>query len=221
MPSDTDVVLVDDHPLLAEGLTLRLARRGVSMRVADELSETAVLDLIDEVRPRLALLDHLVPPMGVTNGLISPIVELGIPVVILTGTSNDALWGKLLDLGACAVLGKDEPLDGIIEALMDVLDGRAIRTSQGLAYRRAWLDQQHDERERLRPFAKLSGREAEILWALYEGRNPVEIADLEFVSVSTVRSQIKSAFRKLGVNSQLEAVTMIRNRGWSPSSSSR
>lgn len=215
-----DIVLIDDHPLLAEGMAVRLAARSVSLIVANELTEVAIMSLMADARPRLALLDHLVPPMGVTTSLIEPIIELGIPVVILTGTRDDALWGRLLGLGACAVLGKDEPMDGIIEALIDVLDGRAIRTSQALSYRRAWLDHQAAQRERWQPFEALSAREGTILWALFEGRNPVEIAEAEFVSVSTVRSQIKSAFRKLGVNSQLEAITMIRNRGWSPTSSS-
>ena len=214
--ANVDVVLVDDHPLLAAGLRVRLAERAVTLEVAPVLEAEAIERFVLEHDPRLVLLDYVIPPLGVSTGLIAPFVRSGRMVLILTGTNDPALWGQFLSLGATAVLGKDEPLDTIIDAVCDVLDGRAIRTAQSFEFRDTWQRSQAEARLRLAPFVGLSAWEAAVLWALYEGRSPAQIASADFVSIDTVRSQMKSAFRKLGVSSQLEAVTMVRQTGWTP-----
>ena len=67
----------------------------------------------------------------------------------------------------------------------------------------------------LQLFDFLTEREQVVLAELMEGHSAVEIANAAFVSISTVRSQIKAIRNKLGVNSQLAAVAMARRAGWS------
>lgn len=54
----------------------------------------------------------------------------------------------------------------------------------------------------------LSGRERVVLHHLMEGRSAEEIADLDYVAVTTVRTQIRSLLQKLGCKSQLAAVAL-------------
>ena len=61
------------------------------------------------------------------------------------------------------------------------------------------------------PPEPLTARELEILQQLTTDRTPAEIAARNVVSVSTVRSQIKSIYRKLDVNSRMEAVNRSRD----------
>jgi len=68
----------------------------------------------------------------------------------------------------------------------------------------------HDEEE-----GDLTEREQSVLAELMEGHCAEEIAKAAFVSISTVRSQIKAILQKLGVNSQLAAVALTRRAGWS------
>ena len=68
---------------------------------------------------------------------------------------------------------------------------------------------------RLQLFDILTEREQVVLAELMEGHCADEIANAAFVSISTVRSQIKAIRNKLGVNSQLAAVAMARRAGWS------
>jgi DNA-binding NarL/FixJ family response regulator len=68
---------------------------------------------------------------------------------------------------------------------------------------------------RLQLFATLTDREEVVLAELLEGHCAEEIAKAAFVSISTIRSQIKSILQKLGVNSQLAAVALARRAGWS------
>jgi DNA-binding NarL/FixJ family response regulator len=62
----------------------------------------------------------------------------------------------------------------------------------------------------------LTRREQEILRSLVSGRRAADIADADFVSVTTVRNQIQSILTKLGAHSQLEAVAIAVRGGWTP-----
>ena len=68
---------------------------------------------------------------------------------------------------------------------------------------------------RLPHFADLTERESVVLAELMEGHRAEEIARAAFVSISTVRSQIKAILQKLGVSSQLAAVALARRADWS------
>jgi DNA-binding NarL/FixJ family response regulator len=47
-----------------------------------------------------------------------------------------------------------------------------------------------------------------------EGNSPTALAEQSYVSVATIRNQIRSVLRKLGVSSQLEAVTLAHRNRW-------
>ncbi|MBV9270336.1 MAG: response regulator transcription factor [Candidatus Eremiobacteraeota bacterium] len=59
----------------------------------------------------------------------------------------------------------------------------------------------------------LSPAEISVLRGLDAGRRPKALAEMSGKSVETIRSQIKSAIRKLGVSGQTEAVAAARRRG--------
>ena len=60
----------------------------------------------------------------------------------------------------------------------------------------------------------LTEAERQVVVALLRGQNVARIAELTFVSRSTVRSQLSTAFRKLGVASQMELVELVRAALW-------
>ncbi|MCW3065490.1 MAG: response regulator transcription factor, partial [Solirubrobacterales bacterium] len=66
------------------------------------------------------------------------------------------------------------------------------------------------EREALGPVA-FSGRELEALELVAGGLHNVEIARTMFLSESTVKSHLMTAFRKLGVHSRAEAAAIVRD----------
>ncbi|MHB1784193.1 MAG: response regulator transcription factor [Acidimicrobiales bacterium] len=65
-------------------------------------------------------------------------------------------------------------------------------------------------------FQRLSRREQQVLWALMLGYSAREISEQSYVSLPTVRSQIHAVLSKLGVSSQLGAVTLAYRSGWRP-----
>ena len=63
-------------------------------------------------------------------------------------------------------------------------------------------------------FDRLSARERQVLSALMRGETARDISRQSFVSLPTVRSQIRSILIKLGVSSQLAAVVLAYRSGW-------
>lgn len=66
----------------------------------------------------------------------------------------------------------------------------------------------------LQVFKQLTRRERQVLLALMRGATAREISKEAYVSLTTVRSQIRSILGKLGVSSQLAAVVLAYRSGW-------
>jgi DNA-binding NarL/FixJ family response regulator len=69
-------------------------------------------------------------------------------------------------------------------------------------------------RRRMASFDDLTVREAEVLIMICDGLSAAEVAEESYVSVATVRTQIRSILMKLGVRSQLAAAAKARQSGW-------
>jgi len=76
-------------------------------------------------------------------------------------------------------------------------------------------EHREQERERLAPFTRLTSREADVLHDLMQGLSADDIAATRYVSIATVRSHIRAILQKLHVNSQLAAVALAVQSGWS------
>ena len=207
----TRVLIVEDHSILTQSLSLVLRLEGMEPRVAPSLDEIAVLDETRLFRPEVVLLDLDLGDARSSVQMIGPLVASGSRVLVLTGSADEGLQGAALDAGAVGVLHKGGSLDGLCQAIRDVVDGHAVmrpaRRDELLVH----------GRERLAVevrLAKLSAREAEVFARLLDGRSASSIAAEQFVSVKTVRTHIESILRKLAVSSQLAAVALARQAGW-------
>lgn len=211
------IIVVDDHPLLAAGLGRELERAGALVELLEPHGgPQALVSTIGEARPDCAVLDLGLPFAGGGAALIGPLAAESVPVVVLTGETSRELLTRSAGEGARAVLSKSEPLPDIVETILRVADGETVQTS-----RRAELSAERQqllaaEHERRAPFDELTPREQQILAGLMTGCSPAVLAEQNYVSVATVRTQVKSLLRKLGVGSQLEAVALANRRGWRP-----
>jgi len=208
------VVLVDDHPLLGMGLKAGLDDRGIHLCVLDPRVDS-LIDRIAACRPSVVLVDLSMPIEGGGLGVIRSVADLGVSVAVLTGETDRSKWADAVSEGAEVVLAKGEPLDEIFDAVLRLSMGAKIRLHQRSeleAVRRESVEQD----QRMSQFDQLTPREEAVLQALVEGVKLKNLAELGNVSVHTVRTQAKSVLRKLGVHSQLEAVALARDLGWTP-----
>lgn len=131
--------------------------------------------------------------------------------LVLTDSDFGPRWGTVLEAGAAGVLPTTTSTTGLAVAIRDTLRGRSP-TPPVVRERaiRAWLDVAEEQRSLVRSMEQLTHREFEVLGHLYDGEPVRRIAASSGVSEATVRTQVKSLRRKLGVDSQLAAVAMYR-----------
>ena len=209
-------LIVDDHGVLADGLAMALQAEGLPAKVHVPASADGILAAVTEERPALVLLDL---DLGLDRGsgvdLVAPLRTLGPCVLVLTGSTDRIVHGRCLEAGAAGVASKGEPFDQLLDAIRRAARGEA---AIGRRRREELLDELRRDRatrsERLAPFARLTPKEASVLLALAEGRSAEAIARASYVSLPTVRTQIRGILVKLGVGSQLAAVGMAIERGW-------
>ena len=156
---------------------------------------------------------------GIGSGvdLVAPLLATGAQVVMLTAETRRTVLAACLENGAAGWVGKDTFPDEVVGTLTDVLAGRPLI---GCTTREAMIDELRIERAGVRkaltPFERLTTREREVLAGLVDGLSAEEIAEQQFVALTTVRSQIRSVLQKLGVRSQLAAVAQANRVGWKP-----
>jgi DNA-binding NarL/FixJ family response regulator len=166
--------------------------------------------------PDVVLLDINLGPAGSGLDLVEPLVAADAKVLVVSSTTDEAVIGACLERGATGWLSKDVNFDVLLHNALAVARGEKVlpdderqRLIDTARRRRRELAQRHA------PFAKLSRREAEVLGDLMLGHNVERIAEKSFVSVATVRTQVRSILLKLEVKSQLEAVALAASSGWS------
>jgi DNA-binding NarL/FixJ family response regulator len=212
----TSVLIIDDHALITQGLTLALREEGFDVHATDEPDAEYVLALARVHRPALAIVD-LQFSTSAHDGLalIAPLAELT-KVVVLTGVVDLSVHGECLQAGAAGVLTKTVSFDELLDRLRAALRGETVNSVREcedmLAAHRA---RRSADAKRFAAFEALSPREREVLELLATGMSAETIAERAFISLPTVRTHIQSILRKLDVNSQLAAVARVREAGWS------
>jgi DNA-binding NarL/FixJ family response regulator len=212
----TKLVIVDDDVIVREALAMALAGHGFDVVALEDLAPEAVVAAASEAAPQVVLLDY---HLGSGNGrdLIAPLVEAtGATVLLLTSSDDPEVLGTSLEAGAAGTLQKRQALQDLLDSIVLAAAGHTVQRPQERDDLIAAAHARQDERERLlAPFEELSRREASVLDGLVEGLSAEQIAERDFVSLPTVRTQIQAVLRKLGVTSQLAAVAEARRAGWS------
>ena len=209
-------LIVEDHALIGQGLTAALRAEGVITETLCPASPGEVMEAAARLQPDVVLLDLNLGD-GVGSGLpfIAPLRAAGACVVILTGSTNRLELAACIEEGALGLASKAESFDDVLAKFFAAAEGRPSpgpnEREQLLAELRAHRASEH---QRLGAFERLTPRERAVLAALLDGASAAMIADSSFVSMATVRSQIRAILEKLGVGSQLAAVAMARQAGW-------
>lgn len=210
------ILIVEDHELLAESLALGLEQEGFEALIVTGPTFEAILERARTFRPDLVLLDlNLGEELGSGVPVIEGFLGLGSLVVALTGVTDDLRLAECVEAGVHGLLSKRMSFDDLVDSVKEALAGDELLSP---AERDRLLGvlrtSRNDENRKRALFSELTTREREVLRDLTEGRSAQEIAASSYVSIATVRSQIRAILVKVGVNSQLRAVALARRLGW-------
>lgn len=208
---------VEDVRAGATMLVFALRREGVSCRLPDFRGRQGLREEIASDPHEVVVLDlDLCSPFADPELLVSAYARARRRVVVLAPTSDPDQVARVLDLGALAVVAKDQaPAEVLRESLAAVQRDRPPTPG-----RRHVMVEEARRRQRARSgagsdFATLSRPEADLVRALVRGRSVPMVALTWCVSEADVRSHLRSALAKLGVTTETEAVARARRCGWS------
>jgi len=189
--------LVDDHPLVRDGLRARLSSLPEIDIVGEADSAAEALPLIEELKPDLVLADV---GMKDINGieLAAQLQERQpqVRVVMLSMYDNPEYVQQALQAGARGYVLKDAPASEIVAAIDAVTAGGTFLSPA--VSKRLFRNQT--------PRPLLTPRESEILAALGRGASSKEIALELGLSVRTVEAHRQSIKRRLGIEGQAELI---------------
>lgn len=211
------ILLVEDHHLVGQGLQAALSLNGFDvMRSACETAER-ILEEASGFRPDLVLLDLELAAAGDGRDLIRPLLERGARVLVLSGVTDRIELARCLEAGAIGLASKAEPFASVLDKVRRAAAGEST-TSVGdrAKYVTELREHRVAEQARKAPFEALTRRERQVLGMIMGGASAEAMARESFVSMATVRTQIRSILQKLGVNSQLAAAAMASVSGWRP-----
>jgi DNA-binding NarL/FixJ family response regulator len=214
LESRITIVVVDDHPVVRNGL-VALLRTIPGFEVVGEAADgDAAVQVAAEHEPDVVLMDVRMPGMdGIEATRRIRQQTPGSRVLILTMHDDDATVFTAMKAGAQGYLLKEAEQDDIVRAVHGVVAGEAI-FGPGVAMRvLGYFAEPPAMVSADVAFPDLTDRERTILDLLAQGKRNAEIAAEAYLSPKTVSNHLTSVFAKLQVAGRGEAIVRAREGG--------
>jgi len=218
-PKKIRVVIVDDHPIVREGLRKLLQLEDDIEVVGEAENGRQALELVEDVHPDVVLLDLKMPGMDGLTALQSLQHQAKkTHIIVLTASEDKNEWVQAMKLGCSGIVVKQTQPELIVKSIRKVQAGEI------------WLDS-HTTAAVMRQFASpsdpmgtangkggrerspLSAREREIVALVAQGYKNKEMAEKMFISEQTVKNHLHNIFDKLGVSDRLELALYAIHKG--------
>jgi len=212
------VVLVDDHPIVRQGLRT-LLESGAGCEVVGEAADgLTAIDLIARLRPDVAIVDVQMPDLGgleVARRIASLAADTRL--IVLSMYSDEPYVLDALRNGVLAYVLKGSATEDLLEAVEAVMAGKrflsASLNARALdAYARIAGEPGHMPDR----YDLLTFREREVIQLAAQGLSNSEIGERLAISPRTVETHRANLFRKLNLQSQTELVRFAVSRGMLP-----
>jgi two-component system, NarL family, response regulator len=197
------VLVVDDHPIVRVGIVAIINARPDMTAVAQCGTGEDAIDLFEQHRPDITLMDLRLPKMSGVDAIRA--IRLRHPKAcfgVLTTYEGDEDIYQAIEAGARAYVIKGMPHEALIDALRRVhAGGRFLppAVSRALASRT--------------PDSDLSAREREVLSLLARGETNKEIAQHLGITEATVKCHVSVILMRLQVSDRTQAVVTALQRG--------
>jgi DNA-binding NarL/FixJ family response regulator len=196
----TRVLLVDDHPVVREGLRGMINAEGDLTVVGEAGSGAEAVALAESLCPDVILMDLRMPDVdGVTATERILAASPSIRIVVVTTYESDADILRAVEAGAAGYLLKDASRLELADAVRDAARGKTV-LAPSVADRLVQFVRQ--------PAAvSLSSREVEVLGLVAKGKTNADIGRVLHISEATVKTHLLRTFNKLDVSDRTAAVT--------------
>jgi DNA-binding NarL/FixJ family response regulator len=205
------IALVDDHPLLREGVASTLEAEPDIEVVGQGGNAEEALSLASDLLPDLIMLDVSMSGGGInaarTIAAACPVVK----IVMLTVSEDEDDVLAALKVGARGYVLKGVSGPELVHIVRLINSGESYVTPSLAATLLGELREQHKEKKSAPdPLSELTSRERQILELVSTGRSNKEIADEIFLSEKTVKHYMTNILQKLQVRNRVEAALLAQ-----------
>lgn len=195
------VALVDDHPVVLQGLEAALATVGDVEIVARGGTFAEAAEIVAREDVDVLLLDIRLPD-GNGLELLGPASRQGRPAVLILSSFRSRQYvAAALRFGAHGFLLKTTPLAELIAAIRAVAAGGTAFTTEQI-------------REGQAGFVKLTERESQIVRLVLDSRSNDEIALALNTSRKTVEYHLSRLYERFGIMTRVELALRADHEGW-------
>lgn len=201
------ILLVDDHPVVREGLRGMLAAEDDLTVVAEAGGAAEAVAAVRAHEPDVVLMDLRMPGGDGVEATARVLAQRpATRVVVLTTYDTDADILRAVEAGAAGYLLKDASRAELAQAIRAAARGETVLAPSVAAKLVS----------RMRSPVELSRREIEVLRLVARGRTNAEIGRELLISEATVKTHLLRTFGKLDVSDRTAAVTAALERGILP-----
>lgn len=200
------ILLVDDHPVVREGLAGMLAGQPDFEVVGLAADGVTAVQLHGSLQPDVTLMDLRMPGLDGVGAIEAIKQERPLAnILVLTTYDSDADIVRAVEAGATGYLLKDTPREELFRAIRATARGEAVLTPAVASRLMTRMRAPAEE--------NLSPREIEVLQLVARGSGNREIGKQLHISTATVKTHLIHIFDKLGVNDRTAAVTVALEKG--------
>ena len=202
------ILLVDDHPLIRDGVRNLLEKDPGIELIAAVGSAQETFQQIEQDPPDILILDMELPDLPgaeVARQVLNAHPQ--IKILVLSGHDDKEYINEVLKLGASGYLVKEEAPEMILDAIRGIARGEQGWISRQVASQMTAILREEENSSLLTP------REMDVLRLVVDGRTNQAIANELGISEKTVEKYLESIFAKLNVASRVEAAVLAVREG--------
>ncbi len=209
--SKISVLLVDDHPIVRQGVRSYLETVDDIEVIGEAGSGEDAIDFIKNNVPDVVLMDLLLPGMNGVEATsqikqISPTTQ----VVVLTSHHDDSLVFPAMKAGALSYVLKVISPEELVNVIRLASKGTAILSPE---IAKMLMTELHDKQDGQNPFMILTDREYDVLKLIAQGKNNNEIAAELFITEKTVKGYVSNILHKLHLADRTQAAVFAWREG--------
>ena len=207
------VLIVDDHPVVRQGLRSLLAGHSDLEIVGEAVDGSEVLPLLAKHPTDVILLDiQMKGQGGIEVARRVRAAHPGIKIVILTTYDDESLLREAMEAGVHGYLLKSVSHETLPDSIRAVMKGEKLLSPNLVS---SVVDQyQKLAQTQAQKDAGLTPDELQVLTAIADGSSNKDLAEKFFWSEATVKRRVQEIVEKMGVSNRTQAIAEALRKGW-------
>jgi DNA-binding NarL/FixJ family response regulator len=205
-----NVLLVDDHAIVREGLRALLDDEEGMRIVGEAANGDEAVDLAGKLQPDLILMDLKMPGLSAPDAIrVIRARHPGIQILVLTSYAEDRQMQEVMSAGALGYVLKDVAKSELLRAMSTVARGQPWLHAQA---QRSLLNRMRKPAE-VDPFHLLTDRERSVLKLIAQGMSNRDIGRALHLTEGTVKGYVSNVLSKLRLEDRTQAALLAVKHG--------